>query len=545
MLVETPTLKGMAADRSQQVLEMVHRLLQAGPDDTWTVAELLGNLTTAFATDGAGLGAPLPGPLLTQHQTWQPGLLRTGTRFPWQEDPTLAEKVHQTPGALCIQGTDGSTWMVAEVWLPNGNGWLIWVASRENREWSLGEQASLPLAGHALARLISLREDGWAKILDKSRMQRQVESVATVTGRLAHDFGNVLTGILGFTELSLSQVPRESILHRYMGEVYQSAQQGAKWVHQLQLFTRKVVPHFRPARLELAAAEEETRARTNWGGRVALLLGIPEDLPPLGMDADSLRQALAQLLDNAREAIPEEGVVTLSARLTELSETHCADLIGYARPGAHVEITVTDTGTGLSPETRGRLFVETFYSTKKRHRGLGLAVVYGILQAFHAGLRFGPDPEHGTAVRLFVPVARETSQAAPEQTPKALKQARILVVDDDRVVLKAVAQTLTRAGYPVETAAGPTEARERFTATPRPFQLLLTDVVMPVMDGFQLANQLSMQDPRLKILFLTGQSPVMNPANPELPGNCGFLRKPFDPQALIRAVERALGNEKN
>src|SRR5207244_7387251 len=138
----------------------------------------------------------------------------------------------------------------------------------------------------------------------------------------------------------------------------------------------------------------------------------------------------------------------------DLSEADCQEMLGNAAPGPHVEVTVTDTGSGLSPEVRGRLFRELFHSTKMRHRGLGLAVVYGVLQTYRGGIRFGPDPAQGTAVRLFLPTANQTlkptggnARACSEPRP------RLLVVDDDPLILRFIATILESEGYRVQVAA--------------------------------------------------------------------------------------------
>jgi CheY-like chemotaxis protein len=282
----------------------------------------------------------------------------------------------------------------------------------------------------------------------------------------------------------------------------------------------------------------EQKFRRAWGSKVTFLVSLAEPLPPAAIDAASLRQILEQLLNNAGEAIPERGVVTLSARNSSLDQDGCLELLGNARPGAHIEITITDTGNGLNEETRRRLFSELFYSTKTRHRGLGLAMVYGILQACHGGLRFGPDPEQGTAVRVFVPVAATAQPASPAPLP--LREiGPLLAVDDDPVVLELVCRVLENAGYRVKAAPGPGEALDCYTAAHEPYRLVISDVIMPLMNGFELARKLRAVDAAANFLFITSHAPAPG-STEDIAREFPLLRKPFEPADLIDAVARAL-----
>jgi CheY-like chemotaxis protein len=276
---------------------------------------------------------------------------------------------------------------------------------------------------------------------------------------------------------------------------------------------------------------------------VALHVSLPADLPPVAVEADALRQALAQLLDNAREAVSGQGVVAVSARLTELDAADCEELLGSAAPGAHVELTVTDTGAGLSPEARRRLFHELFLSTKVRRRGLGLAVVYGILQTYRGALRFGPDPAQGTAVRLFLPAA-----AAPRGGlgPTARgERPRVLLVDDDPLVLRFMSAVLEGAGYRTHAAGGAAEALTACVAARgERFRLVLADVSLPQMSGFELARRLRSHDPDITVLLMGNQGPLPAPRDEALE-RFPLLVKPFRAEGLLQAVRTALEQARN
>jgi signal transduction histidine kinase len=239
--------------------------------------------------------------------------------------------------------------------------------------------------------------------LDQSRLQERLQDAGTISGRVAHAFDNVLTGILGFAELTLSQMETRSQHHQFLTEVVRAAQQGVLLTQQLHFFSRCGVPTAGPALLADVAAEEEARIRPLLGPQVSLRVEPPTGLPAVAMDADLLRQVLGHLLDNAREAIDGAGLITLTARRTELEPDVMPDLLGRPTAGPCVEVVVVNTGPEISADVRRQLFREPFFSTKPRHRGLGLAIVYRIVEAHGGSLRL-LSAGNETAVHVFLPV---------------------------------------------------------------------------------------------------------------------------------------------
>jgi signal transduction histidine kinase/ActR/RegA family two-component response regulator len=526
-------------DHSDSALRFIHELLsanRASPGqgaEPRTLAGLLSELARAFDAAGAGLSAPLAEPALLQLQQWVKPNRFDPIEYPWETRPQIVHEAKNAATALALP-EPGMSWLVTTVWPTANGGWLLWLQDEPRRQWSPAEQAALPLAGQALARLVA-QGGAWGRSLERLQRQRHVETAAAITGRLAHDFGNVLTGILGFAELSLTQLPANSVPHRYVNEVLQSAQQGANWVRKLQLFSRRSAPQAWPTALAPILHDEAARLRKAWGSQVALLLALADDLPPVAIDAESFRQMVVPLLDNAREAIDGPGVVTVSARVTDLSSAERLDLLGNVGAGPHVEITITDTGRGLSPNVRARLFDEMFFSTKPRHRGLGLAVVFGLVQAFRGGLRLGPDPAQGAAVHLFLPcpTRAETSVADGKATP-------ILVVDDDPMILDVVCKILDSAGYAVQPAANAKEALSYYGGAREPVRLVVTDINMPGLTGLDLVGRLQQLDPSVNALFISSLDTAHGLSGAALLQQFGVLPKPFEPEMLLAAVKSAL-----
>jgi signal transduction histidine kinase/CheY-like chemotaxis protein len=521
---------GLAGDRAPQAIAFIHKLLQQPADVPFP--KLLRELADVFEARSAGLAAPLSDSPIVQHHT---DLNGTPPIPPWEHNAAILQQVRSSPSAVAVEA-DGS-WLLTAVCPTHSEPGLLWLEAAA-RTWTTAEKAALSLAGQALGRLTGNRLDTadrqrWEQ---RAALQGRMENVAQVTGRLAHDFGNILTGILGFAELSLSQAPLDSPQRRYLSEVVQSAQHGAAWVRKLQTFSRRSRAKGPPSQLGATLAEETDRCRQAWGSTIALLVAPADTLPPVAVDAEAVREMLRQLLENAREAITDRGVVTLSARAANLTEHDALELIGNARPGRHVEITITDTGSGLSSETRRRLFGDVFFSTKNRQRGLGLAMVYTYLAANQGGLRFGPDPEQGTAVRVYLPVAADRNGTSPRGAGESC--APVLVVDDDPMVLEVVCNLLTQAGYRVQGTTEPGKAVDLFAAAAEPFRLVISDVHMPGMNGYEMTRRLRSADPRLHLLFISGHTDL-SPADGQ-PRDFLLLKKPFESRALMQAVSAAL-----
>jgi signal transduction histidine kinase/CheY-like chemotaxis protein len=508
----------------RRALDLVFRLLNASDDDPTGLEALAADLAVAFDASAAGLASLDGGGAVVR--------VRTGSaagdspRRPWDDDPDLPDRARAAPVALCVARPGGGSLLLTVAATRGEAGWLVWVEDPNRPEWEPPLPAALALVGQALARRMAPEgsRPRWAEQLERMARQQRLEGAAGVARRLAHDFGNILTGILGFSELSLTQsVTPDSALHRYLMEVYRGAQAGAAFTAVLR--------------------DEEVRVRLLWG-ESPFRLAVPEDLPPLGIDADHLRQVLATLLDNARDAAGPSGTVLCSARLTRLTADDCLDYYGDPRPGEHIEIVVADDGPGLAPEVRRRLFAEPFFSTKPRRRGLGLATAYGIVHAHHGGILLSPGPQGGTRAQVTLPVAEPPGsepEAANGSTATPTPGEKVLVVDDDPRVLQFVAATLERAGYRVQAVGGAEDAIDRYTAARTdPFRLVLSDVLMPEVNGVDLARRLRTLDPEVRVLFMSGHVGPDFPRQ-ELEGwQFELLPKPFRVESLLRAVRGAL-----
>jgi CheY-like chemotaxis protein len=384
--------------------------------------------------------------------------------------------------------------------------------------------------------------EGLAPADELAKRQARLEEAAAVAHRLAHDFGNVLTGILGFSDLSLSLLGPDSPIRPYVAEIHQAARRGAELTQALRWFGRRGSADGETSSLAEAVAREYERFRKACAPSVEVRADVSDALPPLAVDGESLRQALRQVLENARDALPTGGVIVLAARTRDLIESDCRQLLGDPRPGPFVEVQVADSGSGFSSEALDRLFVEPFFSTKPRRGGLGLAIVYGILRSRRGGLALGNGLQDGGVVRLYFPVAAKPVALQEAGHPTAAVAAdRVLVVDDDPMVLQVVCATLQRAGYGVQVAASGAEALTHYAVTGNEkFDLVLADVLMPRMSGIDLARRLLDRDADVNVLFMSGQVAADFPETDFPRGRFDLLSKPFRPDGLLRAVRSAL-----
>ncbi len=514
---------GRRGDDARSALEFVHGLLSQ-PSPTTGLDRLLADLSAAFGASGAGL-AVLPSGKILHRRPAGDGPL------PWNDDPELGSRLLREPAALTVGNR-----LVTAV---SRVGCLLWLEGDDrNPPLDHAEAAALALAGQVIGRqLESGRKTRWAEQLERAQRQQGMETAANVVARLAHDFGNVLTGIVGFCDLSLSlRTPADSQMGRYLRELQRCAQNGAELTHLLRLFSRRQAGGVHPCDTETIVTEEAARIGAP-GSPFTVRTSVGARLPSAAIDAGQLRQVLAVLLENARDGMQAAGAASVSVRAVDLDADDCLDLYGDVHPGPHIEIAVADSGPGLSVEASRRLFTEPFFSAKTRRRGFGLAVAYGIVHAHHGGIRLRPGASGGTVAEVYLPVAGPTPPAV--ETPA--RGEKVLVVDDDPNILRFICTTLERAGYRTQGAATAEEALVQYTAASADrLRLVLSDVIMPRTTGVELARRLVNHDPDVRVLFMSGQTTSDLTRLDFAGARFEFLSKPFRPDGLLRAVRGAL-----
>ena len=296
---------------------------------------------------------------------------------------------------------------------------LLWAERGAGEPWTEADRNYLILSTRLIERSPALV----AKIgplLDPARLEQRLNDASIIAGRMAHDFDNILTGIIGFADLSVPLLTAGTQAAKFVGEISKVGQRGITFTQQLHQLNRSGQAKPQPASVAAAFLKEEIRLRPALPAGMQVVTDVPANLVPVCIESGPLGIVLGHLLENAIEASPPNSRVHVSAKAVDLSGAEAKVYLGHLEPGAHVEITVRDRGTGIKPEHRAKVFAEPFFTTKVRHRGLGLAIVYRILHAHGGGIRIdnATPPETGTVVRIALPPAavRPSATNSPRQT---------------------------------------------------------------------------------------------------------------------------------
>ena len=373
---------------------------------------------------------------------------------------------------------------------------------------------------------------------EQLRQSQRLEAVGRLAGGIAHDFNNLLTAILGNCNIAASSVPEGHPAQESLTEVNNAAERAASLIQQLLAFSRKQV--LNPRVLDInQAVEALVRILPRMIGEdITAELRLDPDLLRARVDATQLDQVLLNLALNARDAMPAGGTLRIATGNVALTAPPVAESTNF-QPGPYVRIALTDTGRGMDLETRRRLF-EPFFTTKASGTGLGLATTYGIVTQSRGFISVDSEVDRGTTFTIYLPATTEPvepAQPEPASPPLSRGSETVLLVEDAPAVRSFVARTLSARGYTILQAAHAEEAL-RIAADQR-FDLLLTDVVMPGINGVDLAARLLASYPETRALLMSGYDESRTrgtTAGASLP----LLRKPFTTAALADAVRHVL-----
>lgn len=290
---------------------------------------------------------------------------------------------------------------------------LVWAEKPAGQPWADADRAYLVLTARSMERSPAVAAV-IGPVLDPDKLYQRLGDAAVIAGRMAHDFDNILTGIIGFSDLTLPMLQPGSQAANFVSEIGKVGHRGIVFTQQLHQLSRSGQVKPIPASVAAAVAKEEARLKPLASPGLRIEKELSAGLPPVALDAGPLQIVIGHLLENAIEACPQGGLVRLTAQSVELSESDSRGYLGKSGVGTHLLVTVTDTGTGMKPEVRRRLFSEPFYTTKVRHRGLGLAIAYRVLCAHRGGIQIEavPQPGTGTQVRVVLPLAAARPPAA-------------------------------------------------------------------------------------------------------------------------------------
>ncbi len=373
---------------------------------------------------------------------------------------------------------------------------------------------------------------------ERLRHAQKLESVGLLAGGIAHDFNNLLTGIMGNASLALEQV-EGGPAHR-IEEVIRSAERAAILTRQLLAYAGKGQCVVREIEVAEAVREMASLAHFSIPRSADLVLSTEQRLPTVRMDPSQLEQVLMNLVINAGEAIGAgtPGRITVGTSLADLEQA-LRDAAGEEiAPGRYVCIAVTDNGTGIRAENRGRIF-DPFFTTRFTGRGLGLAAVAGILRSLKGGITIESTLGQGTTFRVYLPASRPRAEAVLEEQ-QGERRGTILVVDDEAAVRDFIAAVLRRLGYRVLLAVDGRDALAAYTREGGGVDAMVLDLVMPVMGGIELLPKIKALQPELKILLTSGYSESEARRLCAAYPGARFIHKPYTSQQMARAVKELL-----
>lgn len=371
------------------------------------------------------------------------------------------------------------------------------------------------------------------------RQTQKMEAVGRLSGGIAHDFNNMLLVIRGYSAHLAKSIDDEELLED-LRHIDRAAERGAEFTRQLLAFGREQI--LRPESIDIKEAVEEEIAflRPMLGTDIAITCELSDDAGNVLFDRGQLEQVILNLAVNARDAMPGGGVLSIKIARVELDESHARRHEG-ATTGPHVLLQIRDSGVGMDTETQRRIF-DPFFTTKTDGTGLGLATVYGIMKQSGGHVWVYSELGMGATFKLYLPVAGVVAlkPSAPPRSASLLGEETVLLVDDTDAVRALVKRTLESFGYTVIEAASGAEAIEASLTHGDNIRLLVTDVVMPQMNGRELAEALLVRLPDLKVLFTSGY-----PADAVIRGeiahaSANFLEKPYHMDDLASAVRATL-----
>jgi two-component system cell cycle sensor histidine kinase/response regulator CckA len=402
--------------------------------------------------------------------------------------------------------------------------------------------------GNPAGVLVVLRDVTESKKLEEQLRQAvKMEAIGRLAGGVAHDFNNLLTAVMGYSNMLAQQFPKGSPEYEKLAQITRAGKRAAELTQQLLAFGRKQVLEIKPLDLNLIISDFERMLCRLIGENIEVVTSLSPSLGTACGDQGQIEQILMNLAVNARDAMSEGGTLTIETANASLGEEYSwpnEDLT----PGDYVMFTVSDTGRGMKASVRSRIF-DPFFTTKQKGvgTGLGLSTVYGIVKQHRGHISVYSEPGRGTTFKVYLPRVQgipEHDTADPIRIPRPTGAETILLVEDEDVVRELSREVLESLGYTALTARDPHQAIAVSREHEGPIHLLLTDIVLPKMDGRSLFDFLSKERSEMKVLFVSGYTENFIVHHGVLDKGLNFLQKPFTADSLAMKVREVLGELK-
>ncbi len=381
------------------------------------------------------------------------------------------------------------------------------------------------------------------RLEDQLRQAQKMEAIGRLAGGIAHDFNNLLSVVLSCADLAMAELANESPVFPELEEIKRAGERAAALTRQMLAFSRQQVLEPRVLNLNEVVTNLNKMLTRVLGEDIELRVQVSSELYSIKADPGQIEQVIMNLVVNARDAMPDGGTLTIETANVELDGAYVRDHSDTAM-GPHVMLAVSDTGRGMDKATQARIF-EPFFTTKPHGKGtgLGLSTVFGIVKQSGGSIFVYSEVGMGTTLKIYLPKAAGTLEQtlAPTPSRKLVHGSEtVLLVEDEDKVRSIASLILRRAAYQVIEAREPAEALSVCKQHPEQIHLLLTDVVMPKMNGRQLAERVKALRPTVKVLFMSGYTDDAILRHDVLGSDVAFLQKPFTPDSLTRKVREVL-----
>jgi len=396
-----------------------------------------------------------------------------------------------------------------------------------------------------LEKMVNERTKALANSEKQLQQVMKLQAIGTLAGGIAHDFNNILFPIVGYTELTIDDVPEDSQARQNLEEVLKAASRAKELVQQILTFSRQGSQERKALKVQYLIKEAVKLLRATIPSSIGIDCDIDESCGPIKGDPTQIHQIIMNLCTNAYHAMQESGgKLEVSLKEIILSYTQSRERLGI-KAGQHIALTVKDSGHGMEPQVMERIF-EPYFTTKEQGKGagLGLSVIHGIVKNYGGDITVSSRPGKGATFEVILPIIDEIQEEIETDEPSiAIKgKEHILLIDDEDQIINIEQQILERLGYQVTPKTDSVEALEEFAAQPDRFDLVITDMTMPKMTGDKLARRMMEIKPQIPVILCTGYSETISEEKALAMGIDKFVMKPIVKDILASTIRTVLDN---
>ncbi|NOX88666.1 MAG: PAS domain S-box protein [Calditrichaeota bacterium] len=381
---------------------------------------------------------------------------------------------------------------------------------------------------------------------EQLRHSQKMEAIGQLAGGIAHDFNNLLTVIEGYIDLLQNKIKHQDSTFNYLTQIKKATDRAVSLTRQLLAFSRRQILQPKILDINQSIKDLTVMLQRLIGEHIELVTMLDADIWQIKADPNQIEQVIMNLVVNARDAMPDGGTLIIETRQVQLDSSY-KRLHPDVEPGAYVQLSITDTGVGMSGEVRRRIF-EPFFTTKEKGKGtgLGLATVYGIVKQSNGHIFVYSEVDKGTTFKIYFPAVRSqksfTRRECGETKSRGSGQ-RILVVEDEYLVRELICDTLQTLGYKIFEASNGDQALKIYKKHKDEIDLVLTDLIMPVMNGKKLIEIISRDNPELQVLFMSGYDDSAISKHGMLESGINYIQKPFSPRILANKLQEIFENQ--